>query len=126
MVVLDTHAALWWVGAPKHLGRKAAAHVQTADRLGIPSIVFWEIALLVRKGRIDLGVTPDRWMESVCKIPRVQPLPLLPEIAVRADSLDMHADPADRFIVATALYHAAPLLTKDRLLRLLRFVETVW
>jgi hypothetical protein len=43
-----------------------------------------------------------------------------------ADELEMHPDPADRFIVATALRHDAPLVTKDRLLRRLRFVKTVW
>jgi PIN domain nuclease of toxin-antitoxin system len=53
-------------------------------------------------------------------------LPLTPEIAVTADALSMHADPADRFIVATALLHDAPLVTKDHLLRRLRFVKTVW
>jgi len=51
---------------------------------------------------------------------------LAAEIAVRADDLRMHADLADRFIVATALAFGAPLVTKDRQLRSLPIVETVW
>jgi PIN domain nuclease of toxin-antitoxin system len=47
-------------------------------------------------------------------------------IALEADALTMHADPADRFIVATALRLEAPVLTKDRLPRDLRWVKTMW
>ena len=53
-------------------------------------------------------------------------LPLTAEIAVQADELEMHPDPADRFIVATALRHAVPLVSKDRLMRSLRCIETIW
>ena len=66
------------------------------------------------------------WTETIQTVPRVEALPLTPEIAVHADELDMHADPADRFIVATALRHGAPLVSKDRLMRALRFVDTIW
>jgi PIN domain nuclease of toxin-antitoxin system len=45
---------------------------------------------------------------------------------VHADELTMQADTADRFIAATALHHAAPLVSKDRLMRSLRFLETIW
>jgi len=38
----------------------------------------------------------------------------------------MHPDPADRFIVATAIHHAVPIVTKDRPLRSLRIVKTIW
>lgn len=126
MVVLDTHVLLWWIGDRARLGRRAAARLRHADRLGVPTIVFWEIALLVRKRRIELGAPADEWTRAVCTIPRVEPLPLLAEIAVHAGALDMHADPADRFIVATALHHRAPLVTNDRLLRDRRIVETIW
>ena len=53
-------------------------------------------------------------------------LPLTAEIAVQADELELHSDPADRFIVATALHHDVPLVTKDRHMRALRFVDTIW
>lgn len=56
------------------------------------------------------------WVEAV----------LTPSIAVRADGLDMHTDPADRFIVATAIEHGAKLATKDEALRRLRSVSTLW
>jgi PIN domain nuclease of toxin-antitoxin system len=98
----------------------------TEDQLGIPAIVFWEIALLVRRRKLDLGMAASEWAQLMQTVPRVEALPLTAEIAVRADELEMHADPADRFIVATALQHRAPLVSKDRRMRSLLLVETIW
>ena len=71
-------------------------------------------------------MTVDQWATKVQAIPRVDALPLTAEIALAADALNMHADPADRFIVATAMHHGVPVVTKDRLLRALRIIKTVW
>ena len=126
MVVLDTHAIVWWAGTPELLSARAAQSISNADRLGVPAIVFWETSLLVRRGRLDLGMTVDQWATKVQAIPRVDALPLTAEIALAADALNMHADPADRFIVATAMHHGVPVVTKDRLLRALRIIKTIW
>ncbi len=126
MVVLDTHAVVWWASDPGRLSAKAAAAIDKADRVGLPAIVFWETALLVRKGRLDLGMSVQEWAERIQRIPRVDALPLTPEIAVLADALRMHADPADRFVVATALHHRVPLVTKDGPLRRSKIVKTLW
>src|SRR4051794_8124710 len=40
--------------------------------------------------------------------------------------LPLHGDPADRLIVATALHHGAPLVTKDEAIRRSALVQTVW
>lgn len=92
----------------------------------MPAIVFWETALLVRKRKLDLGLPTGEWADRILAVPRVTPLDLTPEIALEADGLAMHADPADRFIVGTALRAGAPVVTKDPLLRDLRFLKTVW
>jgi len=126
MVVLDTHAVLWWATDPDRLGAKASVVIGKADRIGISAIVFWETALLVRKGRFDLGMSVSEWTERIQRVPRVEAIALTPEIAVLADSLRMHADPADRFLVATAMHHRSTLVTKDSSLRRLRIVKTVW
>ncbi len=126
MLVLDTHTALWWTLEPARLGRKVAGRLSREDRLGIPTIVFWEVSLLVRKGRLELEMGASEWARKVSAIPRVAALPLTLEIALLADTLAMHPDPTDRFVVATAMVHGAPLGTKDALLRGLPFVRTVW
>ena len=53
-------------------------------------------------------------------------VPLDAEIAIEADGLQMHEDPADRFIVATALRCKALLVTKDRAMRSAKLVPVVW
>jgi PIN domain nuclease of toxin-antitoxin system len=126
VLVVDTHVAVWWAGDPRRLGHAARARLAAADRLGIPTIVFWEVALLVRKRKLDLGMPVNEWAQAIQTVPRVEALPLTAEIAVQADALAMHADPADRFIVATALRYGVPLVSKDRLMRSLRFIETIW
>jgi PIN domain nuclease of toxin-antitoxin system len=126
VVVLDTHVAVWWASDPTRLGRAVRARLGAEDRLGIPTIVFWEVALLVRRRRLDLGMPVTDWAGAIQSVPRVETLPLTAEIAVEADALRMHPDPADRFIVATALRYDVPLVSKDRLLRSLRFVKTIW
>ena len=126
MLVLDTHVAVWWAGEPQRLGRTARARLAAVKRLGIPAIVFWEVALLVRKRKLDLGMPVSAWTQAIQTVPRVEALPLTAEIAVQADELEMHQDPADRFIVATALRYGAPLVSKDGLMRSLRCVETIW
>ena len=126
LVVLDTHAALWWTLEPGRLGKAAKLAIADADRVGIPTIVFWETALLVRKGKLSLQLSVAEWADQLLAIPRVEPLPLTARVALRADDLTMHPDPADRFIVATALEESSRLVTKDRLLRGLKWVKTVW
>lgn len=62
----------------------------------------------------------------VCSVPRVHSIALTREIALTADALAMHSDPADRFIAATATTLDAQLVTKDNLLRKLAWQPTHW
>jgi PIN domain nuclease of toxin-antitoxin system len=126
VLVLDTHAAVWWTVDPRRLGRRATIAINDADRIGIPAIVFWEVSLLVRKARLALDMPVSEWAEKVQLIPRVESIPLTAEIAIEADALEMHADPADRFIIATARRLDVPVVTKDRSIRSRRIVKTIW
>jgi PIN domain nuclease of toxin-antitoxin system len=125
-LVLDTHAALWWSFLPDKLSRTARAALDTATELLIPGIVFWETALLVRKGRIELPVAVDEWLSGLESSSRIGIVALDARIAIHAAGLRMHEDPADRFIVATALHCEAPLVTKDRTIRSTKLLQVVW
>ena len=128
MITLDTHVTVWWSQTPQHLSTPAAEAIRRADRILIPTIVFWEVSLLVRKGRLRLNNNQPvgTWVQQILAIPRVQDVPLTARIAVAADAANMHPDPADRFIAATAQQLEAPLVTKDRLLRDLPWLATTW
>ena len=127
-LVLDTHTLVWWSQEPGLLGGEAARAIARADLLVVPSICFWEVALLVRTHRLELKRSqPVReWAAEVLVIHRVLAEPLTPELAIAADALEMIPDPADRFIVATAMAHHAPVVTKDGLLSSLSWLKTVW
>lgn len=125
IVVLDTHALLWCASDPARLGKKARVATEGAERVGIPAVVFWEVALLARKRRVVLGMPAHEWTDRVLGIGRVEEVPLIAAIAVRADGLAMHDNPADRFIAATALAHG-PLATMGALLKKVSGLVTVW
>jgi PIN domain nuclease of toxin-antitoxin system len=128
VIVLDTHALVWWTQQPALLGKDAAEAIDKSDRILVPAICFWETALLVRTGRLSLkrGQPLNEWASELLAIPRVIAVALTPALALSADALQMHPDPADRFIAATALEQHSPLVTKDDLLRSLSWLKTVW
>jgi PIN domain nuclease of toxin-antitoxin system len=126
LIVLDTHAVVWWTLEPTRLGRAAGREIAQAERIGVPAISLWEVAVLVRKGRLELDVSVADWADRLLAIPKVECLAIDDRIALRAEELPMHGDPADRFIIATAIEHRGRLVTKDAALRRLKLVETVW
>ncbi|MGP8250633.1 MAG: type II toxin-antitoxin system VapC family toxin [Terracidiphilus sp.] len=120
-LLLDTHTLLWMVEDHPRLGAETAKTLNRAareDRIAVGAITPWEIALLVSKKRIDLQRDPLEWVRATLSLPGVHLVPLEPEIAVASTRLpfEMHADPADRIIVATARHLGATLVTADRAL----------
>ena len=127
MIVLDTHALIWWLSEPRKLTRKASRALGKARRVGIPAISAWEVAVLVSRGRIRLDRSPLEWLNAALAEPRVELLPLTPSVAVHSTRLGPTlADPADRLIVATALAEAAPLVSADQRIAALAGVDVVW
>ncbi len=128
MSLLDTHSWVWWVDDPKKLSARARQAVESADELGVCAISCWEVAMLVRKGRLALDRDPLLWVHQALALPRVFLVELSPEIAVRAASFgdDFQGDPADRMIVASAVHLQTKLITKDQRIRSYHGVETVW
>ena len=131
MIVLDTHALVWWVSAPGRIPAKARRLIDAADAgepAAVSSISVWEVVLLVARGRLELTVPVESWIESVEALPFLRIVPVDNRIAARAVSLPdfPHRDPADRMIVSTALGLGATLVTADARLRGYHPVKTVW
>ena len=116
MIVLDTHVLLWADNADRQLGRKTRALIErmwTSDKVAVPAISFWEVGLLHARRRLQLPVAIGDWRDAILTAGVIE-LPLDGTVAVRAlDLAGLHDDPADRFIVATALIHGATLVTAD-------------
>ena len=126
MIIIDTHVLFWMQNHPARIPQNTLALIEQEPEVGIASISLWEIAMLIQKGRIDLEMPIYDWFERVFEKPRFRLIPLSPEIAIWSGTLDMHGDPADRLIVASALVHRSPLVTADLWIQRLDFVNAVW
>jgi PIN domain nuclease of toxin-antitoxin system len=119
LLLLDTHTLIWSVEGGPRLGHRVKAILNEAaheGRIAVSAITPWEIALLVAKNRLQLSSDVMQWVRESLAKPGVRLIPLEPEIAVASSHLpfDIHADPADRILVATARYLGAVLVTADQ------------
>ena len=116
LLLLDTNALLWLRVGDSRLGSVARREIERAwrsDDLAVSAISFWEVAMLADKGRIRLADDVHAWRREQLEQGVVE-IPVDGEIGVRAVGLaDLHRDPADRLIVATAL-EGHRLVTSDR------------
>jgi PIN domain nuclease of toxin-antitoxin system len=128
-LLLDTHVLVWAMLQDHRLGRQAAKAINAAsraERLAVSAITPWEIGLLESKGRIALHKGALEWIREALAKPGVSLVALEPEIAVASTRLpfEMHPDPADRILVATARYLGATLVTADHALLAVAKKET--
>jgi PIN domain nuclease of toxin-antitoxin system len=128
VIVLDTHAWIWWATDDRRLPVGARRRIEAASRVGVCAISVWEVAMLVERGRLKLDRDVLDWALAALDLPKAELLELTPAIAVRSarPGDGFHGDPADRIIVATALEHRAPLVTRDERIHRHGAVEVVW
>ena len=133
MIVLDTHALIWWVNGDSKLSARARKVIESeitvdSGKILVSAITAWEIAMLVNKNRLVLTMDLNEWLDTVRSIDAVQFMPIDNEVAVQSVQLpgDFHPDPADRFITALARHYSAMLVTSDDKIRNYRYVKTIW
>ncbi len=116
MIILDTHVWIWWMSNPEKLSATAHREIDAASRIGVSVLSCWEMAILITNGRLKLDRDTLIWIRKALAKPKVELLPLTPEIAVASAEFDesFHGDSTDRMIVATAQYHKANLVTADQ------------
>ena len=118
MIVIDTHALVWMIEGEPQLGERARALIEDeldADGVVIAPITVWEAAMLVDKNRLALSKPVGLWFSEVLAVPGFRLGELTVAIGVDAGTLpsDIHGDPADRLIIATARALSCPVLTSD-------------
>ncbi|MFQ6093607.1 MAG: type II toxin-antitoxin system VapC family toxin [bacterium] len=123
MILLDTHVWIWLADGSDRLTEEYRQIIEQhrGDGLGVSVISCWDVAKLVEYGRLKLACPVEEWMEGAIALPDVRLLELTPGIAVVSTKLpgDLHSDPADQIIVATARVYDLELLTVDE--RILKY-----
>ena len=116
MILLDTHVLVWLDEGCNRLSSATIAMIDQAlaqEKLGVSAITFWEVAMLLNKKRLELTIPPSVWRKNLLDS-GLREIAVTGATGIRAASLEnFHGDPADRIITATALEHAALLITGD-------------
>jgi PIN domain nuclease of toxin-antitoxin system len=131
MILLDTHAWVWWVNGQPSLSRKADRSIQQAARSAgvyVSSISVWEITQLVARGRLELTMDVESWVAKSEAMPFLHFVPVDNAIALKSVRLPepLHNDPADRMIIATSTILGFPLVTRDKRILDYPHVNTIW
>jgi PIN domain nuclease of toxin-antitoxin system len=123
-LLLDTHIWMWLLQSPERLGARTQQELgNKANELWVSPISTWEALLLHRKKRVELSSDFLAWLRQ--SAPGFQTAPFTHEITVAAERLDLHADPADRLLAATAQVLDLTLVTADRRLLGLGTIRTL-
>jgi PIN domain nuclease of toxin-antitoxin system len=131
MILLDTCAVIWDALDPNQISARARKAIDRADQhnaLAISDISIWEIAMLVKKGRIEIDTSAAHFVDLFLQSRNVAVIQISPEIAELSTHFgaDVSNDPADRLIAATSIIHNAQLVTADKKLLASELVDTVW
>jgi PIN domain nuclease of toxin-antitoxin system len=123
-LLLDTHIWIWLIQSPENLGPQALRRLSDLDNdLWLSPVSTWEALTLNHKGRIQIRGDLSEWLTRATA--GTSEAPLTHEIALAARILEMHQDPADRILAATAQVLDLTLVTADKNLLGLPMIRTL-
>lgn len=119
MILLDTHIWVRWIEQKTDPLPDAISNlIDESDQVAVSAISCWEVAYLEKRNRVILSLSIGEWLREALAGSDIICLPLTANIAAKAAGLpDIHRDPADRFIIATALELKTKLITFDHLIK---------
>lgn len=117
-LLLDTHAFLWAVSAPEKLPNNVRDSIESrSNQAFVSAVSFWEIAIKVRLGKLDLDWDDDLVEAAVAA--GFIPTELTPDEAASSSKLleETHTDPFDRMLAWQAICRGLTLVSADSALR---------
>jgi len=123
-LLLDTHVWIWLAAGNPVLSpssRRAIERAREREHLLISPISIWEISKLVERKRLALDMDMTDWLRQWVELPGITTADFSFRVAVLSNRLpgEIHGDPADRILVASAYEESAVLVTADE--KLLRY-----
>lgn len=117
-LVLDTCGLIYWTLDPARLTRPARRALDEASHLIVSSILIWEIGLKVQRGKLNIPLSIERYVERLRRVRGLEIVSVDVRTWLAVLALDWtHRDSVDRTVVATAMRHNAGLVTSDRVIR---------
>jgi PIN domain nuclease of toxin-antitoxin system len=115
VILLDTCTLLWLAFDQTELSADAISLLRDhAGLLFVSAITGFELGIKEKKRRLTLPLPAERYFATALAAHGLREVPLDGVVAVRSTTLpDLHADPADRIIVATAQARGFTVLTPD-------------
>jgi len=118
-LLLDTCAAIWMTQGSFLEPEALEAMKQASDErrpLRLSLITAWELGLLAKSGKAAMAAPPAAVFQAFLNLPGVQAQPLTAEILIDSSLLpgQVHGDPADRILIATARALDLTIVTRDR------------
>jgi PIN domain nuclease of toxin-antitoxin system len=122
-LLLDTHAALWWLAGEELIGREAESYLtDETNQVLLSAAVVWEVAIKRSLGKLE---APTDFASTLLGA-GVQPLAVSLDHAEAVEHLPWHhRDPFDRMLVAQASIEGAAVVSRDQ--RLLAYgITLIW
>jgi PIN domain nuclease of toxin-antitoxin system len=122
-VLLDTCAVIWLANGDPLVPQAAAEIVHAGLHGGVfvSPIAAWEIGMLSkprpgRAGVVRFLPDPAAWFARFMAGAGIKQAAFTPDIAIAASWLpgELHGDPVDRLLIATARHLGLPIVTRDR------------
>jgi PIN domain nuclease of toxin-antitoxin system len=110
-LLLDTHAALWFLAGDERLGENARRHLtDPSNRVLLSAAVVWEVAIKRALGKLTV---PDTYLKLLLDA-GVQPLAVSVAHAAGVERLPPHhRDPFDRMLISQATIEGCALISRD-------------
>jgi PIN domain nuclease of toxin-antitoxin system len=128
-IVLDTCALIWWSLDPDLLSDSAKNLCNEMEQKKnglVASISLWEIALKVKRGKLDLGIELNTYINTLFRSDVLKIISIDVDLWIDSVNLDWeHRDPTDRVVVALANQYQAQLITKDKVIKDF-YALTIW
>jgi PIN domain nuclease of toxin-antitoxin system len=125
--LFDTHALLFWNNR-EFVSEGFITYFDDQAQKGcvyVSSISFWEIALLVKKGRVSMSDV-HAWKNEILSNTDIRLVePSASEMIYSTLLPDYHKDPFDRLLIAQARQNNLVFVTKDKEIQQYE-VEVFW
>jgi PIN domain nuclease of toxin-antitoxin system len=128
VILLDTCTLLWLASAQAQLSQVAVNAIsEQAGFLHVSAISALEIGIKQQKGRLTLPLPAEHYYATALTTHGIIELAIDGVTAARSTALPaIHADPADRILIATAQRRRLTILTPDPHIRAYPDTQTIW